>query len=119
LRRLARGSWAQNFNLRKGILMPTPSLETPNPPVPEPRPPVPGPGPGPPVPPAPEPEPPHPGPSAPPSVPEMDGMDAIGCEGCGRSFRTTDGPGMLASIVGACPDCGGRFVLEEGSLSSA
>jgi hypothetical protein len=26
-------------------------------------------------------------------------------------FTTVDGPGMLAAIVGPCPDCGGAFEL--------
>jgi hypothetical protein len=40
-------------------------------------------------------------------------MDRISCEGCDRSFLTIDGPGMIASIKGPCPSCGGRFVLER------
>ena len=40
-------------------------------------------------------------------------LDLIACNGCGRCFATEDGPGMLAVIKGACPDCGGRFELLE------
>jgi rRNA maturation endonuclease Nob1 len=38
-------------------------------------------------------------------------LDVIACDGCGRRFTTDDGPGMIASIKGPCPDCGGRFQL--------
>ncbi len=38
-------------------------------------------------------------------------LDVIACDGCGRHFATTDGPGMIAAIKGPCPDCGGRFEL--------
>jgi hypothetical protein len=37
----------------------------------------------------------------------------IGCSGCGRWFTASDGPAMLASLRGACPDCGGRYGLIE------
>lgn len=40
-------------------------------------------------------------------------LDLIACDGCGRTFVTTDGPGMMAAIVGPCPDCGGRFQLAD------
>jgi hypothetical protein len=40
-------------------------------------------------------------------------LDVIACDGCGRSFATPDGPGMLAMIKGACPDCGGRFEMID------
>ncbi len=43
---------------------------------------------------------------------DRDHLELISCEGCGRSFATPDGPGMIASIKGPCPDCGGRFALE-------
>jgi hypothetical protein len=39
-------------------------------------------------------------------------LDVIACDGCGRHFATTDGPGMIAAIKGPCPDCGGRFKLS-------
>jgi hypothetical protein len=39
-------------------------------------------------------------------------LDVIACNGCGRHFATTDGPGMIAAIKGPCPDCGGRFELS-------
>jgi hypothetical protein len=38
-------------------------------------------------------------------------LDLIACDGCGRSFTTEDGPGMIAAISGQCPDCGGSFAL--------
>ena len=39
-------------------------------------------------------------------------LDVIACDGCGRHFATTDGPGMIAAIeTCSCPDCGGRFEL--------
>lgn len=38
-------------------------------------------------------------------------LDLISCDGCGRTFTTQDGPGMLTAIKGACPDCGGQFHL--------
>jgi len=38
-------------------------------------------------------------------------MDVVGCGGCRRYFTTGDGKAMLAAIKGACPRCGGRFVL--------
>lgn len=38
-------------------------------------------------------------------------LDVIACDGCGRCFATADGPGMLTSIKGPCPDCGGRFEM--------
>jgi hypothetical protein len=38
-------------------------------------------------------------------------LDVIACDGCGRHFATTDGPGMIAAIIGPCPNCGGRFKL--------
>jgi rRNA maturation endonuclease Nob1 len=41
------------------------------------------------------------------------GLDVVVCDGCGRSFTTSDGAAMLAAIKGACPDCGGRFVLKR------
>ena len=40
-------------------------------------------------------------------------LEVIACDGCGRSFATDDGPGMMAVIKGPCPDCGGRFQLTE------
>ncbi len=40
-------------------------------------------------------------------------FDLIACDGCGRCFTTLDGPGMIAAIKGACPDCGGRFELTS------
>ena len=40
-------------------------------------------------------------------------LDLIACDGCGRTFVTPDGPGMIAAIVGPCPDCGGRFQLAD------
>ena len=40
-------------------------------------------------------------------------LDLIACAGCGRTFVTTDGPGMMAALVGPCPDCGGRFQLAD------
>lgn len=42
-------------------------------------------------------------------------LDLISCDGCGRSFVTLDGPGMIAAIKGPCPDCGGRFGLASTS----
>ena len=42
-------------------------------------------------------------------------LDVIACDGCGRSFATEDGPGMIAVIKGPCPDCGGRFRLTPQS----
>lgn len=91
------------------------TLETPTPPVPDPQPPDPGPpGPGPPAPPHPDPEPPAPEPSPQPSPPEIRGWDEIACDGCGRSFLTSDGPEMLRAIKGNCADCGGRFQLLGG-----
>jgi hypothetical protein len=42
-------------------------------------------------------------------------LDVIACDGCGRHFATTDGPGMIAAIKGPCPDCGGRFELAARS----
>jgi rRNA maturation endonuclease Nob1 len=42
-------------------------------------------------------------------------LDVIACDGCGRHFATTDGPGMIAAIKGPCPDCGGRFKLSPPS----
>jgi hypothetical protein len=44
---------------------------------------------------------------------EAPGLDLIACDGCGRTFATEDGPGMIAAIVGPCPDCGGRFQLSD------
>jgi hypothetical protein len=38
-------------------------------------------------------------------------LDEIACDGCGRSMMSTDGPGLIAVIVGPCPDCGGTFQL--------
>jgi hypothetical protein len=43
----------------------------------------------------------------------VQGLDLIVCDGCGRSFATHDGPGMIAAIVGPCPECGGRFRLGD------
>jgi hypothetical protein len=43
-------------------------------------------------------------------------LDVIACDGCGRHFATTDGPGMIAAIKGPCPDCGGRFELSPPSF---
>jgi hypothetical protein len=40
-------------------------------------------------------------------------LDLIACDGCGRTFVTPDGAGMIAAIVGPCPDCGGRFQLAD------
>lgn len=40
-------------------------------------------------------------------------LDWITCDDCARSFETNDGRGMIAAIKGACPNCGGRFVLED------
>jgi hypothetical protein len=40
-------------------------------------------------------------------------LDLIACDGCGRAFATYDGPGMIAAMVGPCPDCGGRFQLVD------
>jgi hypothetical protein len=40
-------------------------------------------------------------------------LDHLICDGCGRSFNTIDGPRMLAAIKGGCPDCDGRFELDE------
>jgi rRNA maturation endonuclease Nob1 len=40
-------------------------------------------------------------------------LEVIRCDGCGRSFATEDGPGMIAVIKGSCPDCGGTFRLEK------
>jgi hypothetical protein len=40
-------------------------------------------------------------------------LDVIACDGCGRCFATADGPAMLTSIKGPCPDCGGRFELLD------
>jgi hypothetical protein len=65
------------------------------------------------------------GPTSPPTAPDrrlrrrraedakIDHLDLISCDGCGRTFVTSDGPGMMAAIVGPCPDCGGRFQLSE------
>lgn len=38
-------------------------------------------------------------------------LDEIACDGCGRSVMSTDGPSLIAVIVGPCPDCGGTFHL--------
>ncbi len=46
-------------------------------------------------------------------APELD-CDWIVCDGCGRTFSTTDGPGMISAIEGPCPDCGGAFELVGG-----
>jgi hypothetical protein len=43
-------------------------------------------------------------------------LDVIACDGCKRCFATADGPGMLVSIKGPCPDCGGRFELLDGPV---
>jgi rRNA maturation endonuclease Nob1 len=43
---------------------------------------------------------------------EHDLLDLIRCDGCGRWFPTTDGPGMIRIIKGSCPDCGGTFHLD-------
>lgn len=40
-------------------------------------------------------------------------LELIACARCGRHFATDDGPGMIAVIVGPCPDCGGRFELVD------
>lgn len=40
-------------------------------------------------------------------------LDLIACDGCARRFATYDGPSMIASITGPCPDCGGRFRLVD------
>lgn len=40
-------------------------------------------------------------------------LERIECEGCGRWFTTPDGPAMLVSIKGACPECGGSFRLAD------
>ena len=45
--------------------------------------------------------------SAPPT------LDLIACDGCGRSFTTSDGAGMLDAIKGPCPECGGAFQLAQ------
>jgi hypothetical protein len=42
-------------------------------------------------------------------IPGADHLDEISCDGCGRSFNTPDGAGMIAVIKGPCPDCGGTF----------
>ena len=42
-------------------------------------------------------------------------LELIACDRCGRHFATDDGPGMIALIKGACPDCGGRFQLIDAS----
>ena len=52
-----------------------------------------------------------------PEAPQDDPAQAyerIACRACGRWFTTTDGPEMLAMIVGPCPDCGGMFELLGG-----
>jgi hypothetical protein len=41
--------------------------------------------------------------------------DWIVCDGCGRTFSTMDGRGMIAAIKGPCPDCGGTFELAGGA----
>lgn len=46
-------------------------------------------------------------------------LDLIACDGCGRTFATEDGPGMIAAIVGPCPDCGGRFQLDRSAAERA
>jgi PHP family Zn ribbon phosphoesterase len=46
-------------------------------------------------------------------------LDVIACDRCGRSFATEDGPGMLAAIKGACPECGGTFQMIAGSEGAA
>lgn len=51
------------------------------------------------------------GTSSPPPPPREIGADLIACDGCGRSFMTIDGPGMIAALQGPCPDCGGQFRL--------
>jgi len=38
-------------------------------------------------------------------------LQMIECDGCGRGFSTEDPLGMLATIVGPCPTCSGRFQL--------
>jgi hypothetical protein len=56
------------------------------------------------------------GASRPPGRPDPAGrlaLQVIACDGCGRRFTTSDGPGMMASIKGPCPDCGGRFRLVD------
>lgn len=51
------------------------------------------------------------GTTSPPPLPQELDLDEITCDGCGRSFMTMDGPGMIAAIKGPCPNCGGRFRL--------
>jgi hypothetical protein len=46
-------------------------------------------------------------------------LDEIACDGCGRWFLTTDGPGMIAVIKGPCPDCGGAFRLAAIDVGDA
>lgn len=55
--------------------------------------------------------------AATPAAPKTD-CDWIACDGCGRTFSTMDGPGMIAAIKGPCPDCGGAFELVGGSRLS-
>ena len=50
-----------------------------------------------------------------PARAHLETLDVIACDGCGRHFPTTDGPGMIAAIKGPCPDCGGRFELSPPS----
>lgn len=50
---------------------------------------------------------------------ETRSLELIGCDGCGRHFATDDGPGMIAVVVGPCPDCGGRFELVDAATDPA
>jgi rRNA maturation endonuclease Nob1 len=45
-------------------------------------------------------------------------LDVIACDGCKRCFETADGPGMLTSLKGPCPDCGGRFELLDDAVGT-
>jgi DNA-directed RNA polymerase subunit RPC12/RpoP len=40
-------------------------------------------------------------------------LRAIGCQNCGRYFMTERAEEMIASIVGACPRCGGAFAIVD------
>lgn len=48
-----------------------------------------------------------------------DALDRVTCDGCSRSVLTFDGKALLAAIKGPCPDCGGRFELEQPQVSQA
>ena len=46
-------------------------------------------------------------------------LDVIACDRCGRRFATSDGPAMLATIKGPCPNCGGSFRLVDRSAEDS